>query len=193
MNRYPDHSDVKTYLNVQTNRDDALIVALVQRAIAIFENLARRSFVPAVEVKYFSATGSEVIDWHTIWLRDCDLLSVSELMVGGVVVPSEEYILEGGPPHYKITLLSDSDFSFSFYATNPQQHIKITGTWGYSANIVPDDVFGAIVRLTAYLYAQKDNAMELDRTNAVAGGMVIPNAIPNDVQLVANFYKRMVA
>ncbi len=192
MNRYPDHSDVKTYLNVQTNRDDALIVALVQRAIAIFENLTRRSFVPSTEARYFSANGNEVTGWHTLFLRDCDLLTVTELMVGGEVVPSNEYILEGGPPHYKITLLRDSDYSFSFFATDPQQHIKVTGTWGYSTDTVPDDVFGAIVRLTAYLYAQKDNAMELDRTNAVAGGMMIPNSIPNDVQLVANFYKRLV-
>ena len=191
MNRYPDHSDVKTYLNVQTGRDDALLVTLVQRAIAIFENLARRSFLAETETKFFSAKGTEVIDWHTLYLRDCDLLTVTELKVGDEVVPTDEYVLEGGPPYYKIVLLNDSDFSFTFYEVNPQNHIEITGTWGYSASVVPDDVFGAIVRLAAYLYAQKDNAMELDRTNSVAGGMVVPSAIPNDVMMVATFHKRL--
>lgn len=192
MNRYPTHLDVKTYLNIQTTRDDSLLVILVQRAIAIFENLARRSFIPTTAIKYFNANSGDVLDWHTLWLRDLDLLSVSELMVGGAVVPSEDYVLEGGPPYYKVVLLADSDFSFTFYETTPHNHIKITGSWGHSASVVPDDVFGAIVRLTAYLYAQKDNAMELDRSNAIAGGMAIPSSIPKDVQLIADFYKRLV-
>lgn len=191
MNRYPTHSDVKQYLNIQTTRDDVVLSDLVQRAIVIFEHLARRAFLPKSTVKYFSANSSEVISWDTLFLRSEDLLSITELMINGEVVPVGDYVLCGGePPYYKIQLVPDSDFSFLAYTVNPFNSIKITGVWGYGDNI-PQDVFGAIIRLTAYLYAQKDNAMELDRTNAIAGGMSIPNAIPSDVERVAVFYRRI--
>ena len=189
--RYPNHSDVKTYLNIQTTRDDLVLAEFVQRAIVIFENLARRTFLPKVDTKYFDGNSTEVVSWNTLFIRSEDLLTVTELMINGEVVPSDEFILSGdGPPYYKIQLLPESDFSFYNYTLNPFRSIKITGTWGYGDEI-PADVFGAIVRLTAYLYAQKDNAMELDRTNAIAGGMGMPSGIPKDIERIAVVYRRI--
>ena len=191
MNRYPTHNDVKQYLNIQTSRDDLVLADLTQRAVVIFENLARRTFLPKVATKYFDGISPEIVSWDTLFIRSEDLLTVSELMINGEVVPTDEYILGGdGPPYYKIQLLPESDFNFKAYTINPFRSIKITGTWGYGEEL-PADVFGAIIRLTAYLYAQKDNAMELDRTNAIAGGMGIPTGIPKDIERIAVIYRRI--
>ena len=163
MNAYQTFQDVKLYLNISTNKDDAILVTLLKRAIAIFENLAKRSFLPVTATKYFNADSDEVISWDKLFIRSEDLISVSQLVINGVTVPSDEYVLEGGKPYYKIRLTNDSDFSFKAYTLDPHNSIAITGVWGYDDNI-PEDVNGAIIRLTAYLYAQKDNALELDRT-----------------------------
>lgn len=189
--RYPNHSDVKTYLNIQTTRDDIVLAEFVQRAIVMFENLARRTFLPKVDTKYFDGNSQEIVSWNTLFIRSEDLLAVTELMINGEVVPSDEFILDGdGPPYYKIQLLHESDFSFYNYTINPFRSIKITGTWGYGDEI-PADVFGAIIRLAAYLYSQKDNAMELDRTNAVAASMGIQGGIPKDIERIAVVYRRI--
>lgn len=191
MNRYPTHNDVKSYLNIQTTRDDVVLSGLVQRAITMFENLARRSFLPTTSIKYFNGNSEEIVSWNTLLIRAEDLISISELMINGEVVPTDEYYLDGsGPPYYKIVLKSSSDFSFRTYTIEPYRSIKITGVWGYGDSI-PDDVFGAIVRLTAYLYAQKDNAMELDRSNAVAGGMGLKSGLPEDIERIAVIYRRI--
>ena len=190
MNTYPTYQDVKLYLNISTNKDDAILVTLLKRAIAIFENLAKRSFLPTTTTKYFSADSDEVVSWDKLFIRSEDLISVSQLVINGSTVPSDEYVLEGGKPFYKIRLTKDSDYSFKAYTIDPHNSIAVTGVWGYDDNI-PEDVNGAIIRLTAYLYAQKDNALELDRTQSLSNGLVIPAAIPNDVERVAVFYRRI--
>ncbi len=190
MSGYPTYQDVKLYLNITTTRDDVLLVSFLKRAIAIFENLARRTFLPTTQTKCFNGDSKEIVSWDVLFLRTEDLLSVTELTINGEVVPSNEYFLEGGSPYYKIRLSQESDFSFNDYTVDPHNTVCITGSWGYDAN-VPEDVFHAIIRLTAYLYAQKDNAMELDRTTTMSNGSVIPAGIPNDVERVAVFYRRI--
>lgn len=190
MSGYPTYQDVKFYLNITTNRDDVLLTTLLNRAILIFEHLARRTFLPVTATKYFNGNSEEIVSWDVLFIRSEDLLSVTSLKINGETVANTEYYLEGDSPYYKIRLSTETDFSFNDYTGDPHNSIAIEGIWGYGST-VPADVAGAIIRLTAYLYAQKDNAMELDRTAAMSNGTIIPAGIPNDVERVAVWYRRI--
>lgn len=188
---YPRFQDVKLYLNIDSGRDDALIVATLKRAIATFENMCGRVFVPATETRVFDANDEQVVAPKRFFLRSGDLIEITELKIDSEIVPEADYFCVGAIPYHVIRLRESSDFTFGEYTTSPEQTIEITGRWGYEED-VPDDVFGAIVRLTAWLFQQKDNAMELDRPIAMSNAMVLPAALPSDVEAIARFYKKVI-
>ena len=188
---YPRFQDVKHYLGIDNSGNDALIVATLKRAIATFENMCGRSFLPATETMTLDANDEQVISPKRLFLRDGDLLSITELKIDGATVPSDEYFLVGATPHYTVRITDGSDFTFNEYSVSPEQTIEITGSWGFDT-VVPEDVFGAIVRLTAFLYQQKDNAMELDRPIAMSNSMILPASLPSDVEAIAKFYKKVI-
>lgn len=188
---YPKFQDLKLYLNIDTAKDDALLVVTLKRAIATFENMCGRSFVPAIETRYIDATDEQVVNGKRLFLRDGDLVEITELKIDSEIVPDDEYYLEGAVPHFVVRLTNASDFNFRSYTVSPERSIAITGRWGYQDE-VPDDVFGAIVRLAAWLYQQKDNAMELDRPIAMSNAMVLPASLPSDVEAIAGFYRKVI-
>lgn len=188
---YPRYQDVKLYLNIDTGRDDALLVATLKRAIATFENMCGRVFVPVTETRYFDATDEQIVAPKRLFLRSGDLIEITELTIDNEIVPEADYYCVGAIPYCTIRLRDTSDFTFHDYSTTPEQTIEIAGRWGYEED-VPDDVFGAIVRLTAWLFQQKDNAMELDRPIAMSNAMVLPAALPSDVEAIARFYKKVI-
>ena len=186
MREYPGFQDVKQYLSITASNDDALLVVILKRAIASFENLCGRGFLNETATKKFSANGEEVIRWNHLMLRDDEIVSISQIKIDGITIPSSDYYLTPGG----IKLTTSSDYSFNEYSDDPHDTIEITGVWGYQET-VPDDVFGAIVRLAAWFYQQKDNALELDRSVAMANGMALPAGFPKDVVEVSRFYRRL--
>jgi hypothetical protein len=190
-NGYPHFQDVKHYLNIDNSANDALIVATLKRAIATFENMCGRTFLPKTSSLFLNADDEQVIDSKTLFLREGNLLEITTLKIDNITVPSAQYYLVGAQPHYAVRLKSTSTFSFNDFSESPEQTIEITGTWGFSTE-VPEDVFGAIVRLTAWLYQQKDNAMERDRPIAMSNAMILPSALPSDVEAISKFYRRVI-
>ena len=188
---YPKFQDVKHYLGIENSNQDALLVATLKRAIATFENMCGRSFIPKTEVRYFDANGEEVISGHRLFIRSGDLLEIATLKIDGLLIPVSDYYLSGAQPHHVVKIKDSSMYSFKDYGGTPEQVIEISGTWGYEVE-VPEDVFGAIVRLTAWLYQQKDNAMELDRPVAISNAMVLPATLPSDVEAISKFYKKVI-
>lgn len=188
---YPRFQDVKHYLGIDNSGNDALIVATLKRAIATFENMCGRSFVPATETRIFDAYDEQVVTPKRLYLRDGDLLQITEMRIDGATVPADEYFLVGAMPHFLVRITDASDFTFNEYSSTPEQTIEIDGKWGFDL-VVPEDVFGAIVRLTAFLYQQKDNAMELDRPIAMSNSMILPASLPSDVEAIAKFYKKVI-
>jgi len=188
---YPRFQEVKLYLNIDNSGNDALLVATLKRAIATFENMCGRTFLPSTETRTFDATDEQIINAKRFFVRDGDLLTVTTLTIDGNVVPTDEYFLVGAMPYHTLRITEGSDFTFRDFSTSPEQSIQIAGTWGFDST-VPDDVHGAIVRLTAWLFQQKDNAMELDRPVAMSNAMILPPSLPSDVEAIARFYKKVI-
>lgn len=188
---YPKFQDLKLYLNIDTAKDDALLVVTLKRAIATFENMCGRTFVPAAETRYFDANDEQVITGKRLFIRDGDLIEIVELKIDSEIVPEDEYFCTGAKPYNTLRITEGSDFSFRDFTVSSERSIAINGLWGYQDE-VPNDVFGAIVRLAAWLYQQKDNAMELDRPIAMSNAMVLPPSLPTDVAAIAGFYRKVI-
>ncbi len=159
MGDYTTVSDVKAYLRIGGSGDDALLAVLVSRASRLIEDHCGRWFEARPATRLYDAVGQHISG--PLLLLDADLLSVSELVNGdGTVIPESAYVLRppNWPPYFGISLRRSSGLAWT-YSADPEEAIRVTGTWGYSP-AVPEPVTQAAVRLTAWLYRQRDNGAE---------------------------------
>jgi len=137
------------YSNVQIDR-------AIQSSSRNIEGHLHRRFYPEDKTKYFdwpafggAGGGYTAYPWR-LWLDQNDLVPAT-----GVESPPGRalsgYFLEpvnSGPPFTYIELNRSQTSAFSAGAT-PQHSIKITGTWGYSADTDPAGTLAASVSSTS--------------------------------------------
>lgn len=183
---YVTTADVKQYLGITTAGDDSLITSLIERAEGVIESYTDRVFEAETTTKYF---GIDNIDGRWLYIWSYDLLSVTTLTNGdGVEIASANYRLEprNETPKYMIRL--DEDYNWEF--DDSDSEISIAGTWGYSTT-PPLAIKHACVRLTAFLYRQKDTSADIDRPFVTGDGVTImPSSLPQDVKSILDNYKR---
>lgn len=186
---YASTVQVKEYLGItSTVVDDNLLEDLIERAEGLIDAYTGRKFSAVTSTFYFDdsfTNGSDLNLWGY------DLLTVTKLTNGdGVEVASSDYRLfpRNDSPKWLIRL--DEPQSWNF--TNGDSEISVAGTWGYSAT-PPLDIQHACVRLTAFLYRQKDNSADIDRPMITGDGVTImPTNLPADVTRLLDRYKRRV-
>lgn len=119
---------------------------------------------------------------------DADQCDIEKVTNGdGVIVASTKYTTRprNASPYFAIVLDDDSAVSWD----TDSGEIAVEGRWAWSIT-PPDDIVHACVRLTAYLYRQKDNASDLDRTIIAGNSALLPSELPRDVLLLLSPYKR---
>lgn len=103
------------------------------------DSLCKRTFIPWTGTRYFEWPNDQrAFPWR-LWLDQDEVISVSALVSGGVVIPSGSYFLEPvnvGPPFTSVEVSLASQSSFSVGATY-QRSIAMTGTFGYKLNDQP--------------------------------------------------------
>lgn len=181
---------VKDYLGIAaTSVDDNLLEDLISRAEGMIDAYTGRNFEAVTATKYF---GSEVVSGQDLTLYGNDLLTVTTLTNGdAVVIAGTDYRLfpRNDSPKWLIKLDSGKSWEFS----TDDSEISIAGTWGYSAT-APADIEHACVRLTAFLYRQKDTSADIDRPIITGDGVTImPSGLPSDVTKMLDRYKRRIA
>jgi len=184
MANYTTWAAVKAYLAIEGVTDDTLGQALVSRACAMIDQFCRRSFAQWTATRLF-----DVPSGPTLWL-DEDLLSVTTLLNGdGATLASGQYKLlpTNVTPKYGIRLRSGA--SWVGGSTGDDQAISLAGSWGYSST-PPDDVVQAAVRLSAWLYKQRDAPFGTTARPDV-GIVEVPAAIPEDVKAILLRYQRV--
>lgn len=144
--------DVKQALDSkETARDDAKVDAALEDARASVESLCNRRFTPLTATRVFDwPNGQRGYPWR-LWLNQHEVISVSQLSSGGVVIPANQYFLEpvnSGPPYSRIELDRSTAASFTSAAT-PQHAISVTGVFGYGADTSPAGTLAAAVATTA--------------------------------------------
>lgn len=184
-----DAATFKSYKDITTSGEDALIATLLGQAQKMVETFTGRVFeVTANTTRTFDA--EKDVDGHLLYF-DRDLYSINTVTNGdGVLVAASEYVTEprNGPPYYAIRLKGSSTVAWTF-STDAENAIIVSGKWAYSL-AAPDDVVWATLRLTSYLYEQRKNAGDLDRPVYVGAMLMMPTRMPKDVADMLVHYVR---
>lgn len=188
---YASLDKVKLYLGINTTDDDALLTSLIARAQKIIESRTGRVFESSTqEVRYFDGI-LDVSDNGRILYLDKDLCAIDWIKNGdGTTLKSADYVtIPQSPPFYEIALLVSSGVVF-MYQTDPERAISIRGNWAYSLT-PPADIVHATIRLTAWLYRQKDTSADIDRPLITGDGVTImPGHLPRDIIDILMYYRR---
>lgn len=182
---YTTLADVKAYAGISVTTDDTLITALIPRAQAIIDAYTGRKFEAETLTRYFHA---EDVEGQYLWLSGYDLLTVTTLTNGnGVVIDAANFRTEprNTSPKWRIRL--DDNYTWEF--ADGDSEISVAGTWGWSTT-APADIVHACIRLTTFIYRQKDNSTDLDRPLVTGDGVTImPSALPVDVTRLLDPYR----
>lgn len=194
---YVSVGDVRSYLSggnvILPTVDDTLLTDFATRAQSIIEKFCMRKFESRTETRYFDAQKYDVYRGRVLEMDD-DLLSVTTLTNGDAsVISSANYDLlpYNDNPKYAIRLKESSTVVWlPTGAGDFERAISVTGTWGYSAT-PPDAIKLATLRLTHWLYRQKDTAADIDRPLlTTSGAVVMPASLPKDVESTLRMYRR---
>lgn len=186
---YVDLANFKTYLGVDNSSDDWLLVSCLKNAQAIIEARTERVFESEADSERKFDAVSDVSERSL--MLGADLCQITEVVNGdGVVVAATDYLTDPprGTPFWAIRLKRSA--AGWAYDGDPEEAISVTGRWAYSVT-PPNDIVQATLRLAAFLYRQKDTAVDGDRPILTGDGNVLmPSRLPNDVAEVLRRYMR---
>lgn len=193
MTAYATLAQLKDYVDIDTANtdDDALLTMALDNASAIIDTQTHRTFAAAIDSTRTHDALCHV-EGRRLWLVG-DLAAVTSVTNGnGAVVPPTAYVSEPlyETPYFALTLKRSSSIAWT-YNTDPEGAIAVTGKWAYSVT-PPAPIVQATLRLSAFLYRQRDNALDLDRTLIVGNTTMTPAQLPADVRLILQPYIKVV-
>lgn len=182
---YAELSELRSYLGVESNDDDALLQGFLATAQALIDKHTGRTFeAPTDESRTFDENDVA----GDMLLFGADLCSVTAVVEDGSTLSrNDDYMtrprIDADAPFWGLRRMDSEDWTID-------GDIVVTGRWAYSIT-APDDIRHATVRLAAYLYRQKDNAAgDLDRTVIVGGTTILPAVFPGDIDRMLRPYRR---
>jgi hypothetical protein len=126
---YVSLQDVKDAYSIKTAKDDIKIQRAINAASDEVESMLHRKFYPEIATHYFSGDDFYVSDSGELVLNYYDILNVTNLIVNGSVVSSEDYFLTDEP-------MDSNDFPSDFTSLGRFDEVVITGVYGYSNRTV---------------------------------------------------------
>ena len=191
MTAYALIADLKRYLDIPVANviDDDLLTMFLDNASAIIDTETHRTFAAAADTTVPHDAIKDV-EGRRLWLRG-DLAQPPTTITNGdgATIALSAIVYEpgiGGQPSYALTLKGSSGVSWT-YDDDPEASIAIVGRWAYSV-APPAPIKQVTLRLAAWLYRQRDNALDLDRTVIVGTSVLTPAAIPVDVMTILRPY-----
>jgi len=119
----------------ESARNSRQIDRAIASATAAVADMCHREFSPGLATRYFSWPNLTYARPWRLWLDEFELLQVTSITTGGVLLDQSEYFLEpvNDPPFDRVEINLGSQASFTA-STTFQRSIAITGLWGYSHN-----------------------------------------------------------
>lgn len=157
--------DVKTYLGITTNAEDALIKALITQASAQIENYCNRTFAQTTYTETRNGRGS-----RTMFMRQIPIVSVTALTIDGVTVQASSnpqtygYVFDDERIYLRGTSPSYGPYGQPDCFSRGVQNVVVTYTAGFSA--IPGDVAQACIELVAWKRAKRNR---IDKTSETLG------------------------
>lgn len=133
--------------SASTARDDAQVDRAIEQASIDVDSLCNRTFQPVMATRYFDWPSEQTPRSWRLWLDQYDLITPTQILSAGVVVPPTDYNLEPaneGPPYRYIETRLDQPSLWAGGSTW-QHAIAITGWWGYSDTQVPAGTLAAAI------------------------------------------------
>lgn len=199
---YTTTSALKAYLGITSSADDSLLSNAIDRAQAMIDAFCHRHFEPesahgpaASHTHYFTPLserdGGDLLDDYTLNLNH-DLAELTSITNGdGTAIPTNQVVLlpMNTVPANFIRIKSSSGYQWT-YTDSPEASVAIAGKWSYSLD-VPADIVAATLRLSAYLYRQREGTPDSDRAVLSADGVVLAAPrIPSDITAMLTPYIR---
>ena len=187
--------NVKSYLGIDKETDDALISDLIDRAQAEIEAYTGRAFEASSDATRYFTVGEDTVGDYLYLDEDlAQITSVTTDADGDAdsLTQNTHYVAypRNQTPYYALKMLSSSDYTWT-YSDDPETGIEIVGRWAYSTT-APDDIVHACVRLAAFFYRQKD-AQVFDTTAVPDAGVIyMPQGMPSDVKVMLQPYVKIV-
>ena len=172
---YASLAQLKTYLGISSNADDALLSELLERASAAIDSYTARRFAPFEETRQYDDGV-----YGKLLVLDDDVVTLIRVLNGdGVDITGAVRIYR--TRGRTVGLLHPAGWNVS---AGP---ILVTAVWGLAET--PRDIIHACVRLAAYYYRQRD-AQVFDVTALPdQGALLVPHGIPADVKQILNRYR----
>jgi len=175
--------------------DYTVLEALIPRAQAIIDTYTGRTFEQSSDIRYYDSVLD--VDGLTLML-DEDLVTIDTggIVNGdGTVLSDSDYVLEprNRTPKFGITLKGSTGYSWEADSEDdPENAISVDGKWGFSAT-APDDIVHACIRLTHWLYKQRNAGYDIAQPAVSPQGvMLMPGALPRDIKTLLDPYRRLI-
>ncbi len=191
---YATLDDLKQYLGIGTSTaDDALLTELLNRATDLVRTFTGREFAAVAGTRKYMF--SDAFQGRILYL-DEDLASLTQVVNGDgtdITAKVQVWPPNAKPPYWALWIpWEHADTDWTWTEGRSDKAVQVTGLWGYSQT-PPDAVKHATIRLAAWLYRQKDTSADLDRPLLTNDGVVImPGALPKDIQQMLAPYRRLV-
>jgi hypothetical protein len=188
---YATVTQLKSWLDISSADDDALLSDLIDRAQGWIESHTSRVFeVAEDESKTFDYARHVDYDGSVLFFGDLDCAAITSITNGdGTTISAAQFLTlpRNLTPIHAVELRQTSGVLFV-----DSDDITVVGRWGYSVT-PPDVITHATIRLAAWLYRQRDTGMDADRAMVDAHGFTsYPAAMPRDVYQMLVPYRRSV-
>lgn len=139
---YTTREKVKTAMDwKETSRNNTRVDDALQSSATDIEGCLHRRFYPEIATRKWDWPNYSLSPAWALELGDNDLISITTLTAGGIVIPSTDYKLKRDdnkdePPYTRVEIDLSSASAFSSGATF-QDSIVILGLWGHSDKSAP--------------------------------------------------------
>lgn len=183
-------SDVKSYLGISANDDDALIATLIGAAQAAIDTHTGNTFeAPTLTTRTYDVYGPHIQGRRLFFDRPLAVLTALSDGAGSFAATDYVMMPRNDAPFYGVELKINTGRYWT-YNIDWENAISVTGRWAYSVT-APLDIRQAARRLASFYYRQKDAAIQ-DVTAIEAGVVIQPIAIPADVRALLSPYRSAV-
>ena len=173
-------SALKSWLNLTTVMDDAMLSRLISAASSYIENILNRTILSQIYTDKMSGKGT-----HTLSFYHSPVTAVASLSIDGNIIPAASSSLQAG------YLFSSSQLMLNGYLfTRGHQNITVTYTAGYTT--VPYDIEQACLELCALRYKERDRIGQISKTIAGEVSSFMQKDMPGSVTTILQQYKRVI-
>ncbi len=176
---YPTLSDLKTYLDVSSASDDALLTQILDAVVSYVEVATDRHFVAKTN-QVWRVPRYHITPTYIVVGTDIRAIPASATLTGddGGTITAADMVLPAVPS--RVVYVDTGALSVKHYAT-------LSGvTTGYTATC-PEDLRLAIMRLAGHWYRARDIARQIVGIQE-EGVLTLGGAVPAEVQQVLKQY-----